>query len=180
MAYRACATTASFLIPTTEDGVVDLDSLQTDPEVAMALHVVPPVKVARAKKVIKRARKEATKTDKQGYAKQFLEAKRAEYESWKEHEVFDLVDLRKTSPKNFVTGRWVLTIERDKDGTFQKCKARWVLRGFQDRQKDFQQTDSPTATRPGFRLACQLAANRQWDIGQIDLKTASFFAGRVL
>ena len=47
-----------------------------------------------------------------------------------------------------------------------------MLRGFQDRQKDSQHTDSPTATRSGFRLACQLAANRQWGVRHIDLKTA--------
>ena len=57
-------------------------------------------------------------------------------------------------------------------GEFPKCKARWVLRGFQDKQRFDQQTDSPTATRPGFRLACQLAATNQWDVGHIDLKTA--------
>ncbi len=42
------------------------------------------------------------------------------------------------SPKeklNYVTGRWVLTLKWDKDGNFIKCKARWVLRGFQDKQK---------------------------------------------
>ena len=87
----------------------------------------------------------AAATDQNNYARQFFAAKRAEYKSWKEHEVFELVDLRKVSPRNFVTGRWVLTIKRDKDGNFLKCKARWVLRGFQDRQKDQQQTDSPTA-----------------------------------
>ena len=48
-----------------------------------------------AKKVINRAGKEATATDNKTYARQFLEAKRAEYESWKEHEVFELVDLRR-------------------------------------------------------------------------------------
>ena len=105
-------------------------------------------------------------------AKQFNEAKQKEYESWLENDVFELVDMRKTSVKNFVTGRWVLTIKRDKDGTFQKCKARWVLRGFQDCQKDQQQTDSPTTSRPGFRLTCQQAANQQWDVKHIDLKTA--------
>ena len=80
--------------------------------------------------------------------------------------------MRTTKCRNWVTGRWVLTIKRDKDGNFQKCKARWVLRGFQDKQRFDQQTDSPTATRPGFRLACQLAANHRWDFGHIDLKTA--------
>ena len=66
----------------------------------------------------------------------------------------------------------MLTIKRDMDGNFQKCKARWVLREFQDKQKDDCQTDSPISSRPSFRLACQLAANGQWDFLHIDLKTA--------
>jgi hypothetical protein len=114
-----------------------------------------------AKARLLRAKKEASATDQRQYAKQFAEAKQAEYQSWRDNEVFDLVDMRKHPAKNFVTGRWVLTIKRDKDGKFTKCKARWVLRGFQDKQKLEQQTDSPTATRPGFRLTCQVAANRQ-------------------
>ena len=124
-----------------------------------------------AKKVVK-GRKEATATDLRQYSKQFLEAKLKEYQSWKDNEVFELVDTRKIKVKNFITGRWVLTIKRHPDGTFDKCKARWVLRGFLDRQKEELQTDSPTATRPGFRLTCQLAANRGWDVSHIDLKTA--------
>ena len=47
-----------------------------------------------------------------------------------------------------------------------------MLRGFQDKQRYDQQTDSPTATRPGFRLACQFTANHQYTFGHIDLKTA--------
>ena len=106
-----------------------------------------------------RSRKEVSATDLRTYQKQFAEAKRTEYKSWLEHDVFELVDLRKVRPKNFVQGRWVLTIKRKKDGTFDKCKARWVLRGFLDRQGNTIQTDSPTATRPGFRLTCQVAAS---------------------
>ena len=74
--------------------------------------------------------------------------------------------------KNYITDRWVLTVKRDKDGHFLKCKARWVLRGFQDKQASQLQTDSPTATRPGFRLQMQAAANNNWDITHVDLKTA--------
>ena len=80
--------------------------------------------------------------------------------------------MRKHFVKNFVTGRWVLTVKRDKDGNFQKVKARWVLRGFLDKQQSDLQTDSPTSTRPGFRLQCQIAANNDWDLTHIDLKTA--------
>ena len=124
-------------------------------------------------KTANRSRKEASTVEKRQYAKQFLDAKLAEYKSWVDNDVFDLVDSRKLKGKqNFVTGRWVLTIKRDKDGNFVKCKARWVLRGFQDTQKDTQQTDSPAATRPGFRLMTTIAANHKWDLKHIDLKTA--------
>ena len=74
--------------------------------------------------------------------------------------VFDLVDLRKFKPKNYVTGRWVLTLETDKQGNVLRAKARWVLRGFQDKQKEQLQTDSPASTGPGFRLSCWMAASK--------------------
>ena len=91
-----------------------------------------------------------------------------------DNEVFDLIDLEKVKPKNYVTGRWVLTINTDKQGNFFKAKARWVLRGVQDKQKECQQTDSPASTRPGFRMSCQIAAGKSWNIFHMGLKTAYF------
>jgi hypothetical protein len=99
-------------------------------------------------------------------------AKQDEYKSWVDNDVFELVDLRKVKCRNFVRGRWVLTVKRDKDGNFLKCKARWVLQGYLDKQKDVQQTDSPTSSRPGFRMACQFAANGKFDLYHLDLRTA--------
>ena len=46
-------------------------------------------------------------------------------------------------PKNYVTSRWVLVIKTDKHCNFFRAKARWVLRGFQDKPRDYLQTDSP-------------------------------------
>ena len=84
-----------------------------------------------------------------------------------------LADKRKLSRDvNFLTGRWVLTVKVDKNGYFSKFKARWVCRGFQDKHAWEQQTDSPTATRYGFRLVAQCAANNFWDLFHLDLKTA--------
>ena len=123
------------------------------------------------------ARKEASAQEVRGYYKQFAEAEQLEYKSWCDKEVFDLIDMRKTKPRNFVTGRCVLTIKTDKQGNFLQAKARWVLRGFQDKQKEYQQTDSPASTRPGFRMSCQIAASKKWNIFHIDLKTA-FFQGQ--
>ena len=115
---------------------------------------------------------EATQQERRQLAKQFLEAKQAEAKSWFDNDVFELVDMRKLKIRNFVTGRWVLTVKKDKDGKLLKCKARWVLKGFQDKQKDTQQTDSPAASRSGFRCVTQFAANKGWDLYHMDLKTA--------
>ena len=139
------------------------------------LRVSKPLRLQKSKKS-----KEASHSELRQYSKQFADAKKNEIDSWAENDVYDLVDIRKLSPRdkcNFVTGRWVLNIKRGRDGTFEKCKARWVLRGFQDKQKFEQQTDSPAASRPGFRMACQLAANKSWNLFHMDSKTA-FLQGR--
>ena len=77
---------------------------------------------ARAKATPKRkpaARREASAQEKRQYAKQFHQAKLDEYKSWsKENDIFELVDLRKHKVQNYITGRWVLTIKRDKNGEF--------------------------------------------------------------
>ena len=131
--------------------------------------------------LVGKKRKEATQQEKRQFAKQFLEAKQAEYKSWSDNDVFELVDMRKLMIRHYVAGRWVQkTIKKDKDGNFLKCKARWVLKGFQDRQKDTQQTDSPAASRSGFRCATQFAANCPWDLYHMDLETAFCKAKRMM
>ena len=70
-------------------------------------------------KMRSRARKEASAQEVRGNYKQFAEAKHLEWKSWIENEVFDLVDLRKFKPKNYVTSRWVLTIKKRQAATPQ-------------------------------------------------------------
>ena len=122
-------------------------------------------------------KKEASAQEVRGYYKQFAEAKHLEYRSWVDSEVFDLIDIRKVKPRNSVTGRWLLTIKTDEQGNFLKAKARWVLRGFPDKQKEYQQTDFCASTRPGFRMTCQMVASTSWTIFHIDLKRA-FLRGK--
>ena len=107
------------------------------------------------------------------YAKEIRTAKLDEFKSYLDNGALRLADKRKLSRDvNFLTGRWVLTVKVDKNGYFSKFKARWVCRGFQDKHAWEQQTDSPTATRYGFRLVAQCAANNFWDLFHLDLKTA--------
>ena len=107
------------------------------------------------------------------YAKEIRAAKLEEFKSYLDNDAIRLTDRRKLGRDiNFLTGRWVLTVKVDKNGYFSKFKARWVCRGFQDKFAWDQQTDSPTATRYGFRLVAQCAANHFWDLLHLDLKTA--------
>ena len=123
-------------------------------------------------KMRSRVRKAASAQEVRGYSNQFADAKHLEYKSWVVDEVFDLIDMRKVKPRNYVTGRWVLTIKTDKQGNLLKARARWVLRNFQDKQKEYQQTGSPASTRLGLRMSCQMVASKSWTILHIDLKTA--------
>ena len=84
------------------------------------------LKASSTSALIGKKRKEATEI--KAYQKQFLESKQLECKPWLDNEVFDLVDTRKIQVRNWVTGRWVLTLKRDKDGNFLKSKACWVLR----------------------------------------------------
>eukprot|EP00435_Cladocopium_sp_Y103_P064779 s194_g26.t1 len=106
------------------------------------------------------------------YVKEIKQAKLEGFRSFLDFTAMTFRDKRRHKIDNYVTGRWVLTIKVDKDGQFKKFKARWVCRGFQDAQKYDLQTDSPTATRYGFRVASQHAASMYWDLLHLDLKTA--------
>ncbi len=120
-----------------------------------------------------RRKKEVSKSVAARYPKQFNEAKRAEVQSWIDNDAYELIDMRRVHVPNFVTGRWVLTWKRDDHGNVIKAKARWVLRGFQDWQKEDVQTDSTTGSRPGLRLACALATINHWDIHAVDLRRST-------
>ena len=59
----------------------------------------------------------------------------------------------------------MLTIKTDKQRNFLKAKARWVLWGFRDKQKEYHQTDSPTFHKTwDFRMSCQMAASKSENI----------------
>ncbi|CAI7900551.1 unnamed protein product [Closterium sp. NIES-53] len=43
---------------------------------------------------------------------------------------WDLIPIGKTVNKNVLTGKWVFGVKMKADGTYEKHKARWVVRGF--------------------------------------------------
>ena len=101
----------------------DLANLTTDDKGTRVLTALA------AKKVVK-GRKEATATDLRQYAKQFNEAKLKKYQSWKDNNVFELVDTRKIKVKNFITGRCALTVKKNQMELSKRQKLDGFLEDF--------------------------------------------------
>jgi transposase InsO family protein len=70
-------------------------------------------------------------------------------------------------------GKWVYRIKLKVDGELERFKARFVLRGFQQREGvDFKETYCPTVKATTIRLLLALAAVKDYEADQMDVKTA--------
>ena len=102
---------------------------------------------------------------------EFNPAKLDEIESWKHHDVFEIVP---DTGQQRVTTRWVLTVKDN-----GRKKARLVARGFEEKD-NVELMDSPTCTKESLRLLfLLLASNSKWFSQVIDVKTA-FLQGEAL
>ena len=74
---------------------------------------------------------------------------------------------------NVVTSKWIWTHKRRADGTLDRYKARWVLRGFtQCPGVDYDETFSPVVKPAIVRTVLSLALSRSWPVHQLDVKNA--------
>jgi hypothetical protein len=72
---------------------------------------------------------------------------------------------------NIITDKWVFTHKFLSDGTFDRYKARWVLRGFtQHPGVDYNETFSPVLKPATVCMVLALTASRTWPIQQLDVK----------
>ena len=66
---------------------------------------------------------------------------------------------------NIVSGKWVFKHKFKADGTLERYKARWVLRGFtQHPGIDFDETFSPVVKPATVRTVLSLALSHNWPI----------------
>jgi hypothetical protein len=74
---------------------------------------------------------------------------------------------------NVVTGKWLFRHKLTSDGSLDRYKARWVLRGFTQRPGvDYDETFSPVIKFATVRAVLFLALSRNWAIHQLDVKNA--------
>jgi hypothetical protein len=74
---------------------------------------------------------------------------------------------------NVVTDKWLFRHKLTSDGSLDRYKARWVLRGFTQRPGvDYDETFSPVVKFATVPIVLFLALSRDWAIHQLDVKNA--------
>ena len=74
---------------------------------------------------------------------------------------------------NLVTGKWIYRHKFHADGSLDRYKARWVLRGFIQRPGiDYDETFSPVVKPATAHTVLSLALSQDWPIHQLDVKNA--------
>jgi hypothetical protein len=74
---------------------------------------------------------------------------------------------------NVITGKSIFTHKLHADGSFDRYKARWVLRGFtQCPDVDYDETFNPVVKPATVRMVLTIAVSRDWPIQQLDVKNA--------
>src|SRR5713226_3737955 len=93
-----------------------------------------------------------------------------EYQSVMKNDVWDVVPRPKG--KSVVTSKWIYKIKHAADGSIEKYKARFVARGFSQKEGiDYEETFAPVARYTSIRAIMALASMMKWDLHQMDVKT---------
>jgi hypothetical protein len=69
-----------------------------------------------------------------------------------------------------VSSKWLFKIKHVADGSIEKYKARFVARGFSQKEGiDYEETFAPVARYTSIRTIVALAAKMKWKLHQMDV-----------
>ena len=100
------------------------------------------------------------------------EAKSAELEKLKLHDVYDWV---RDEGQETISCRWIITEKMEPGG--EKIKARLVARGFEEVLTG--KTESPTCSREALRMTYTVASTMSWDLQAMDMMSAFLQGNRI-
>ena len=90
----------------------------------------------------------------------WIQAMQEEYDALQHNQTWELVP--RPSNTHVVSGKWIFKNKFHANGSLERCKTRWVVRGISQRLGlDFDQTLSPVVKPATIRIVLHLAA--AWD-----------------
>jgi hypothetical protein len=102
--------------------------------------------------------------------KEWADAMTEEYQSIIKNDVWEIVP--RPNSKDVVSSRWLFKIKHAADGSIEKYKARFVARGFSQKEGiDYEETFAPVARYTSIRTIIALTAKMKWKLHQMDVKT---------
>lgn len=109
--------------------------------------------------------------------RQWQEATQREMDALHKNGTWILVD--RPRDKHVITGKWVFRIKVKDDGTIDKYKARYVIKGFMQRPgQEFDETFAPVAQMKSLRVLLAIAAIKKYKLYQLDV-TSAFLNGKI-
>ncbi|CAI7805759.1 unnamed protein product [Closterium sp. NIES-54] len=100
-----------------------------------------------------------------------------ELKALQERNTWKVVPIGVARNKTILTGKWVFRVKTKADGTIDKFKARWVVRGFdQEHGRDFTETFAPVSRHTSLRILLAVAAMKKKKLRQIDVAYAFLYA----
>lgn len=107
-------------------------------------------------------------------AKLWIQAIQEEYESLIRNNTWTICQL--PSGRKAIEGKWILKHKPGFKTTAPRYKARFVIKGFsQVHGVDYNETYAPVAKTYSFRMVMAIAAARDLEIIQLDVKTAFLY-----
>ncbi|CAI7787133.1 unnamed protein product [Closterium sp. NIES-53] len=105
------------------------------------------------------------------------EAMDRELKAMQERNTWKVVPIGVARIKTILTGKWVFRVKTKADGTIDKFKANWVVRGFdQEHGRDFTETFAPVSRHTSLRILLAIAAMNRKKLRQIDVANAFLYA----
>ncbi|RVW98283.1 Retrovirus-related Pol polyprotein from transposon RE1 [Vitis vinifera] len=103
--------------------------------------------------------------------KKWMDAMKEELKMIEKNQTWELVD--KPRHKRAIGVKWVYRTKLNSNGSINKHKARLVVKGYaQMFRVDFSETFAPVARLDTIRMLLALAAQKGWNIHQMDVKSA--------
>lgn len=107
-------------------------------------------------------------------AVKWLKAMHAELESIEKNETWQLTELPKGAKRIGV--KWMYKTKLNKKGEVDKYKARLVAKGYaQQHSVDYNEVFAPVARWDTIRMILALAAQKNWCVFQLDVKSAFLY-----